>query len=243
MSRASFLLIFASPSRVMKHNCYEIFKLKHYMLWTKRVHQSRIFQTFECSNESSTNSSCNFWNHKVRFYSHFASLFSVMTRNSRIRFLAEILCIFNKRSLSKYEFGKSLKFWTLVGFFLSKSYKVSAEKTGKSYFSLHLKAMQGLKKNWFVVLNMTWGIGWIFAQQLKCLKISFRWALFIQSIQGLSYKITDELSCMALNSDAKFESTLNLWFQKLHEALVELSLEHSMVWIFVLWWAHFLQGI
>ena len=128
ISRASFLLIFASLFCVMTHNGYEIFKLKHYMLWTKRAHQSRIFQTFECSNESSTNSSCNFWNHKVRFYSNFASLFSVMTRNSRILFLAEILCIFNKRSLSKYEFGKSLKFWTLVGFFCPSHIKFPLKK-------------------------------------------------------------------------------------------------------------------
>ena len=32
---------------------------------------------------------------------------------------------------------------------------------------------------------------------------------------------------MTLNSDAKFEQTLTLWFQKWHEELGELSLEHS----------------
>ena len=42
------------------HNSSEIFLLKHYMLWTKRAHQSTIFQTFECFNESSPNSSCHF---------------------------------------------------------------------------------------------------------------------------------------------------------------------------------------
>ena len=45
---------------------------------------------------------------------------------------------------------------------------------------------------------------WIFTQALKSLKISFRWALFVQSIQGLSYKNTEELSFMTLNSDANF---------------------------------------
>ena len=34
---------------------------------------------------------------------------------------------------------------------------------------------------------------------------------------------------MALNSDGKFEQTLTLWFQKWHEELGELSLEHSKV--------------
>ena len=36
-------------------------------------------------------------------------------------------------------------------------------------------------------------------------KISFRWALFVQSIQGLSYENIEELSFRTLNSDAKFE--------------------------------------
>ena len=30
------------------------------LLWTKRAHQSIIFQTFKCSNESSANSSFHF---------------------------------------------------------------------------------------------------------------------------------------------------------------------------------------
>ena len=52
------------------------------MLWTKGAHQRTIFQTFECPNKSSPNSSCHFWNHKVRVYSNFASLFSVMKDDS-----------------------------------------------------------------------------------------------------------------------------------------------------------------
>ena len=42
-------------------------------------------------------------------------------------------------------------------------------------------------------------------QPLKSLNISFQWALFVRSIQGLSYKNAEELPFMALNSDAKFE--------------------------------------
>ena len=34
---------------------------------------------------------------------------------------------------------------------------------------------------------------------------------------------------MTLNSDAKFEKTLTLWFQKWHEGLGKLLLEHSKV--------------
>ena len=56
------------------------------MLWTKKAHQSTNFQIFECFNESSLNSSCQFWNHKVKVYSNFASLFSVMKYNSFVFF-------------------------------------------------------------------------------------------------------------------------------------------------------------
>ena len=45
-----------------------------------------FFQTFGCSNESSPNSSCHFWNRKVRVYSNFASQFSVMKDNSSVFF-------------------------------------------------------------------------------------------------------------------------------------------------------------
>ena len=69
--RVSFPLNYASPFSVMTRNSYEIFWPKHYMLWTKVAHQSTIFQNFECSNESSLNSSCHFWNQKVRVYSNF----------------------------------------------------------------------------------------------------------------------------------------------------------------------------
>ena len=55
-------------------------------LWTKRAHQSTNFQILECFNESSPNSSCQFWNHKVKVYSNFASLLSVMKYNSSLFF-------------------------------------------------------------------------------------------------------------------------------------------------------------
>ena len=37
---------------------------------------------------------------------------------------------------------------------------------------------------------------------------SLRRALFVQSMQGLSYENTEELSFMTLNSDAKFELSI-----------------------------------
>ena len=55
-------------------------------LWTKRAHRSTSFQTFKCFNKSLPNSSCQFWNHKVKDYSNLASLFSVMRDNSSVLF-------------------------------------------------------------------------------------------------------------------------------------------------------------
>ena len=74
--RVSFPLNFASPFGAITDNSSEIFYLKHYMLWTKRARHYTVFQTFKCSNESSPNSWCHFWNHKFRVHSNFASLFS-----------------------------------------------------------------------------------------------------------------------------------------------------------------------
>ena len=100
---------------------------------------------------------------------------------------------------------ESLKFCTLMIPFCPNHIKFQQKKVHKSYFSRYWKVMQSLKENWLVVSNMTWGIWCIFTQLLKSLNISCWWALFIQSIQGLSYKITEELSFITLKSDAKVE--------------------------------------
>ena len=105
------------------------------------------------------------------------------------------------------------------------------------------RVMQSSKKHWLVVSNMTQGISWILTQPLKSLEFFFRWAIFVQSILGLTYKNIEELSFMTLDSNAKFEENLTLWFHEWHEELGEFSLEHSKVWKIVLWWTHFVQSI
>ena len=76
------------------------------MFWTKKAHQCTICQTFECSNESSPNTSCHFWNQKVRLYSNFASLFSVMKDNSSV-FFRQTSYTLDKSGPSRWNF------WTL----------------------------------------------------------------------------------------------------------------------------------
>ena len=55
-------------------------------LLTKRAHKITNFKIFECFNESSPNSSCQNWNHKVKVYSNFESLFNVTKDNSSVFF-------------------------------------------------------------------------------------------------------------------------------------------------------------
>ena len=43
--------------------------------------------------------------------------------------------------------------------------------------------IQSLKKNWLVVSNMSWRIWGIFTKPAKSVKISLRWALYVQSIK------------------------------------------------------------
>ena len=57
--------------------------------------------------------------------------------------------------------------------------------------------------------------------------LHFGGSLLSKSFKVSTKKNTEELSHMTLNSDAKFESTLTLWFLKWHGELGELSLEHS----------------
>ena len=53
--QVSFSLNFASLLSVTRDNSFVLFQLKLYMIWTKEVHQSARFETFDCSRELSPN--------------------------------------------------------------------------------------------------------------------------------------------------------------------------------------------
>ena len=53
---------------------------------------------------------------------------------------------------------------------LLKVYKISAKKVERSYVSWQWRMMQRLKRNWLVVLKLTWGIWQILTQALNSLK-------------------------------------------------------------------------
>ena len=103
-------------------------------LWTKRAHESTNFQIFDCFNESSPNSSCQFWNHSVKVYSNFASMFSVMKDNSSVFFY-----------LKPLYFGQKFSNFWVVGWKFTK-FKTSYLKLQVS-FSLKFASLFSLMRN------------------------------------------------------------------------------------------------
>ena len=90
---------------------------------------------------------------------------------------------------------------------------------------------------------MTWGIWWIFTQPLKSPKISLQWAIFVQSIWGLSLK----------RKRGVISHGTEQWC-KIWETLILVSkMAWRIGWTFIIrapkslkivrWWALFVQGI
>ena len=98
----SFSLNLASPFSVMKFLCN--FQPETLYAFDQKSPSMYKFSDFECSNESSSNSSCHFWNPKVRVYSNFASLLSVMKDDSSVFFLVQTSYTIDKNSPSKWNF-------------------------------------------------------------------------------------------------------------------------------------------
>ena len=135
----------------------------------------------------------SFLKQQIRFSSNFLSLFSVMRHNSSILFKLTFYILSTKgayqsKSLVKFHVGSGESLCTLMGSFCS-LYKVSAKKITEEVSLMTLTS--DAKKNWLAFSSMIWGLWWIFAQPFKSLKFFFRWTLFVQSIQGLSYKNTE----------------------------------------------------
>ena len=162
----------------MIHNSSVNFKLIHFLLWIKEPIKVRISSA------------------QVEIHQILAKVFLQILHQSSVSwdintlyvFYTEILYPFNKRSLQSTNLVK---------------FHVSSRKSEILHFDPnHIRCQ--LKKYRRVISHDTneWGIWWIFALPIKSLKISFRWALFVQSIQSLSYKNIDQLSFMVRNSDA-----------------------------------------
>ena len=72
------------------------FKLVHFLLWIKGSHQSRNFETFDCSGKNFPNSSCHFPNYKSVFPQilHHSSVLWNIT--FLYIFISNIICLVEK---------------------------------------------------------------------------------------------------------------------------------------------------
>ena len=180
----------------------------------KRNQSKWKFENFECSGQNPTK--CwHFWNKKSVFLRVFVPSLVLWDINPLWFFSWNSMYFQQKESLSRHKFG-ILHF---DGFHLSKSYIKFQLKKYRRILSWHWRVMQSLKKPWPVVSNMTWRIWWLFTQPFRRLNNYFEWTVFFQSVDGLSYKYTEELSFMTLNSDTNvnklcrcgFKSDLRNW--------------------------------
>ena len=186
----SFSLNFAWLFSVIKANSSVLFLVKCYILCTKGTNRSANFGDFSAGIK--IHQILVIFETTNQFFFRFSWLFNIMRHNSSVLFYLKFYILSTKGA---YQNTNLVKFYVssrksdilhFDGLLLSKSCTVSAKKVQKSYLSWHWRVMQSLKKNWLVVSNMTWGIWWIFTQPLKSPKISLRWAIFVQSIWGLS---------------------------------------------------------
>ena len=104
--------------------------------------------------------------------------------------------------------------------------------------SLQWRMMQKLKRNWLVVLKLTWRTSQILTRALECLKnfcflIGSLWEL--QKYRGVIFHDTEE---MKKNVWRKTD----LWFKKRIEKFGKFSPDHLKVSKLGLWWDPFVQS-
>ena len=121
---------------------------------------------------------------------------------------------------------------------LLKVYKISAKKVERYYVSWHWRMMQILKRNWLVVLKLTWVIWQILTQALNSLKNLHFNRLLLTKVYNVwaKKKSTEELFFLTLKSNKKVWKKIDMRFGKWHEEFRKFSREHSKVSKLGLWW-------
>ena len=104
------------------------------------------------------------------------------------------------------------------------------------------RMIQKLKRNWLVVLKLTWGTSQILIRALKSLKnLCFNWLLVMKvyivwatKVSGVIFHETENL--------CKFWGKTDLWFEKRHEKFSKYLPEHLKVLKLGFWWDPFVQS-
>ena len=105
------------------------------------------------------------------------------------------------------------------GLLMSKVHKEWVKKVQRSYMSQHWTVMENLKKN---LLDMTWGIWWIFTRALESLEIRPWWVSFVESILMWWLKDCREVMCNDTEEWCWIRSGIDLSFQKWHDQIGEV---------------------
>ena len=98
----SFSSKFGSLFSVVRDNS-SVFLSQYYITWRKKSLKVQIFNNFECSSEIKQILK-SFMKPQVTFPSKFGSIFSIMTHDSPVFFLAQILYTMAKKSPIKCKF-------------------------------------------------------------------------------------------------------------------------------------------
>ena len=125
---------------------------------------------------------------------------------------------------------KSEKFY-FDALLLSKAYKLLNGKVQKSYLSWHWRAMQSLKKNWLLVLKMTWWICWILMQAVASLKICNLICYFCRKYIMFEPKKYRGVICHNTEEWCKIWGETDFCFEKWHEEFGENWLNTFKRWI------------
>ena len=104
------------------------------------------------------------------------------------------------------------------------------------------RMIQKLKRNWLVILKLTWGDSQILTRVLESLKNLFQLApcdrridfFELQKYKGVIFRDTEEI--------CKFWRKSDLWFERRLEKFGKSSPEHLKVSKVGLWWDPFVQS-
>ena len=102
--------------------------------------------------------------------------------------------------------------------------------------------IQKLKRNWFFVLKLTWGIWRIFTQALESVKdLHFNGFLATKVYNVKAKKVQRSYLSWHWRVMQNLKKT-DLWFEKWHEEFGKFSPEHFKVSKLGLWWNSFVQS-
>ena len=126
-----------------------------------------------------------FWAKKVR-RSYLSWHWRVMQNLKKLT-----CCLENERNMANFHQSTwKCQNWNFDGTLLSKVENVWAQNLQRSYVSWQWRIIQKLKRNWLVVLKLTWGTSQILTQAFESLKnLRFNW-LHVTKGETFSYLIS-----------------------------------------------------